>query len=143
MFEDDGSILAFARSGGRSAQVCRANPPYTEWTRTDLDRYVGGPLLAKWETQYLMGGRKQLGDAQPTTVLYWLVDDQLEEIAELASGGDNSYPGFVESHSIKDCLRTIPVMKAAGPVWHHLRSIWLICDWNKSIDWDIFNGRNI
>jgi len=26
----------------------------------------------------------------------WLVNDQLHEFAELPSGGDNSYPGFVE-----------------------------------------------
>ena len=28
--------------------------------------------------------------------MYWLVNDQLHEFAELPSGGDNSYPGFVE-----------------------------------------------
>ena len=28
--------------------------------------------------------------------MYWLDDDRLVEFAELPSGGDNSYPGFVE-----------------------------------------------
>ena len=28
--------------------------------------------------------------------MYWLVEDRLQEFAELPSGGDNSYPGFVE-----------------------------------------------
>jgi hypothetical protein len=28
--------------------------------------------------------------------MYWLANDQLYEFAELPSGGDNSYPGFVE-----------------------------------------------
>jgi hypothetical protein len=32
---------------------------------------------------------------KPRTTLYWLTNDQLEEITELPSGGDNSYPGFV------------------------------------------------
>jgi hypothetical protein len=27
--------------------------------------------------------------------LCWLVDDRLHEFAELPSGGDNSYPGFI------------------------------------------------
>ena len=27
--------------------------------------------------------------------MYWLIDDQLQELAELPSGGDTSYPGFV------------------------------------------------
>jgi hypothetical protein len=28
--------------------------------------------------------------------MYWLVGDQLHEFAELPSGGDTSYPGFIE-----------------------------------------------
>ena len=28
--------------------------------------------------------------------MYWLVDETLHEFAELPSGGDTSYPGFVE-----------------------------------------------
>jgi hypothetical protein len=64
--------------------------------RTDLARYVGGPMLARWGERYLVGGRKMVGTAKPTTALYWLVDDELQEITELPSGGDTSYPGFVE-----------------------------------------------
>ncbi len=95
LFEDDGSLLAVARAGGHPAQLCRSQPPYTEWSRVDLDRHVGGPMLAKWGDTYLVGGRKQIGDAPPVTTLYELVDDRLQEIMELPSGGDNSYPGFV------------------------------------------------
>lgn len=97
LFTEGGSLLAVARSGGRPAQFCRAEPPYTAWVCTDLDRAIGGPLLAQWGDHYLVGGRKRLDDGDaPTTALYWLVDDQLEEIAELPSGGDTSYPGFVQ-----------------------------------------------
>ncbi len=97
LIEDDGRALAVARCTlGRPSQLCRANPPYTDWTRHDLNRYVGGPLLTKWGERYLVGGRKVVDRTKPTTVLYWLVDDQLEEILELPSGGDTSYPGFVE-----------------------------------------------
>ncbi len=97
VFEDDGSVLAVARSmDPRPAQVCRATPPYSKWTVTDLDRYVGGPLLARWGEQYLVAGRKKKADGGAVTTLYWLVDDQLQEITELPSGGDNSYPGFVQ-----------------------------------------------
>ena len=96
LFEADGAILAVARSlKSGPAQVCRARPPYSAWTRTDLDRGVGGPLLAKWGTRYLVGGRKTLDPKTPRTTLYWLVEDQLQEIAELPSGGDNSYPGLL------------------------------------------------
>lgn len=96
LFEEDGSVLAVARSGPRPAQVCRSLPPYKMWRRTDLDRYIGGPLLVKWGERYLVGGRKMIKPAPPVTTLYWLSDDRLHEFAELPSGGDNSYPGFIE-----------------------------------------------
>ena len=96
LFEDDGALLAVARGGGsQPARVCRSRAPFKEWTRVDLDRNVGGPLLVKWGDRYLVGGRKTIEPQTPRTTLYWLVDDQLREIAELPSGGDNSYPGFV------------------------------------------------
>jgi hypothetical protein len=97
LFEEDGSCLAVARAmARRPAQVCRSKPPYTEWSQTDLDRYIGGPMLARWGTRYLVGGRKTIVKERPVTTLYWLEDDSLREIMELPSGGDNSYPGFVE-----------------------------------------------
>jgi len=97
LFETDGSILAVARSaGGRDAQLCHAPPPYTNWVRHDLGRAIGGPMLAKWGTRHLVGGRKTLDAERPVTALYWLIGNQLQEIMELPSGGDNSYPGFVE-----------------------------------------------
>jgi hypothetical protein len=96
LFEPDGSILAVARGGGdRRAQVCRSKPPFNVWQRTELDRQVGGPLIVKWGKHHLVGGRKTV-TAQPKTSLYWLIDDKLEEFAELPSAGDNSYPGFLE-----------------------------------------------
>ncbi|TWU13107.1 hypothetical protein CA54_19330 [Symmachiella macrocystis] len=94
LFEDDGSVLAVARSGSKlNAQLCRSQPPYEKWDRTNFDRYIGGPLVAKWGDRYLVAGRKTIGPA--VTSLYWLVDGQLHEFAELPSGGDNSYPGFI------------------------------------------------
>jgi len=89
--------------GRRPAQLCRAKPPYAEWSLTDLDRYVGGPLLAKWGDRYLVGGRK-LVDGRGKTALYWLVGDRLEEAAELPSGGDTSYPGFIALSDNKGLL---------------------------------------
>lgn len=96
LFEKGGRVLAVARSGGgRNAQICRSNPPYRKWKRKNLDRYIGGPLLAKWDGRYLVGGR-QVVKGRAVTSLYWLVDDGLHEFARLPSGGDTSYPGFVQ-----------------------------------------------
>ena len=94
-FEPDRSIVAVGRRGGKPAQLLRSKPPYTTWERKSFDRYIGGPLLAKWGTRYVVGGRKMMSGRGPKLSLYWLVDDSLREFAELPSGGDCSYPGFV------------------------------------------------
>lgn len=97
LFEPDGSVLGIGRHGtGKEAQLLRSRPPYTSWERKSLDRPIGGPLLTKWGDRYLVGGRKHTSDRGAKTSLYWLTDDRLVEIAEFPSGGDNSYPGFVE-----------------------------------------------
>ncbi len=94
-FESEGRIIAIGRRGRANAQLLRSQRPYTQWERKDLDRYIGGPVLTRWGSRYVVGGRKTLGDKGPTTSLCWLANDQLHEFAELPSGGDNSYPGFV------------------------------------------------
>jgi len=95
-FEPDGSIIAIGRRGRDHAQLLRSKPPYAQWQRTDLDRYVGGPLLTRWGNRYVVGGRRVLADGTYQTSICWLINDQLHEFAQLPSGGDNSYPGFVE-----------------------------------------------
>ena len=96
LFEPDGAVVAIGRRGGGKAQLLRSKPPYTEWDRKDLDRYIGGPLIVKWGDRYVVGGRRATQDRGHKTSLCWLVGDELHEFAELPSGGDNSYPGFVE-----------------------------------------------
>jgi hypothetical protein len=95
-FEANGHILGIGRRGRANAQILRSAPPYTEWDRRNLDRYIGGPLLVRWANRWVVGGRKTIGDSGPKTSMYWLVGDELHEFAELPSGGDTSYPGFVE-----------------------------------------------
>ena len=97
LFEADGEVVALVRTeASRPAELCRSEPPYQSWTRKTLDRAVGGPLLAHWGDRYLVGGRKSLDRSHPVTALYWLVNDELVEALELPSGGDTSYPGFVQ-----------------------------------------------
>lgn len=104
LFEDDGSVLAIARDGaGERARVCRSSPSLDTWTRAPLDRNVAGPMIERWGDRYLVGGRKYGVDRVPSMMLYWLFDDRLEEVVELPSGGDCSYPGFVakdETHGL-------------------------------------------
>lgn len=95
-FEKDGSILAIGRRGGGNAQLLKSKPPYTEWDRSDLDRYIGGPMLIKWGDRYIVGGRRSVKGVGPRTSICWFVKDELHEFAQLPSGGDNSYPSFIE-----------------------------------------------
>lgn len=94
LFEPDGRVLGVGRRSG-NAQWLRSDPPYETWDRGEFDRSIGGPLLARWGSRILVAGRKTT-PAGPKTSLCWLADDRLHEFAELPSGGDNSYPGFVE-----------------------------------------------
>ena len=97
LLQSDGSVLGIARrGGGMDAQLLRAKPPYANWERRSLDRPIGGPLITKWGDHFLVGGRKTTKEHGPKTSLCWLVGDELIEFAELPSGGDNSYPGFVQ-----------------------------------------------
>ncbi|MEQ9408880.1 MAG: sialidase family protein [Fuerstiella sp.] len=99
----DRTLIALSREQGSTAQLARARPPYLTWQRTELPHYIGGPLLAQWGEHWLVGGRRST-EAGPKTAIYWLVDDQLTAAAELPSGGDNSYPGFVALDSERGLL---------------------------------------
>jgi len=95
-FDSKGNVTAIARSYGRNpAQVLRAAAPWTDWQKIKLDRYIGGPLLVSWGNRQVVGGR-ELTDGGSRMSMYWVVENSLRKFAELPSGGDTSYPGFIE-----------------------------------------------
>jgi hypothetical protein len=100
-FEPDGSVFAIGRGSGGPAQLIRSPSPYDKWTRRELDRNVGGPLVVRWGDRIVVAGRKYAKSGAKTS-FYWLDPNAdstaglLSEFAELPSGGDNSYPGFVQ-----------------------------------------------
>ena len=93
-FQRDGSVLAIGRRGSDKAEILRSKPPYSEWQRKELDRYIGGPLLVRWGDRWVVGGRRNT-DQGPKTSMCWLSGNELHEFAELPSGGDNSYPALL------------------------------------------------
>lgn len=95
LFQPGGGIVAIGRRGSGTAQLLRSKPPYTEWDRKDLGRYIGGPLIARWGKRIVVGGRKFTDGRGSKTSMCWLTGDALKEFAELPSGGDCSYPGFI------------------------------------------------
>ena len=97
-FLADGSILGIGRRARSNAEILRSSPPWTDWKRTDLPFRIGGPLLVKWNDYWVVGGRKYAAEGA-RTAMYWLVGDELRQFAELPSGGDTSYPGFLQLSS--------------------------------------------
>ena len=95
LFQREGNILAIGRRGRAKAQLLSSKPPYKKWHRHTLDRYIGGPLIAKWGGRIVVGGR-HLTDSGPRTSLCWLTGKTLHAFSQLPSGGDNSYPGFIQ-----------------------------------------------
>ena len=96
LFRKNHDLLAISRRQGREpALLIQSSSPYQKMERKDLTEYIGGPLLARWGNEFIVGGRR-FTEAGPRTILYWLHDGVLHEAAALPSGGDNSYPGFVE-----------------------------------------------
>ena len=96
LFRKNGDLLAISREQGREpALLIRSSSPYENMKRKRLTEYIGGPLLARWGNEFIVGGRR-FTKTGPRTILYWLRDDALHEATWLAGGGDNSYPGFVE-----------------------------------------------
>ncbi|MEW4453832.1 exo-alpha-sialidase [Bremerella sp. JC817] len=100
IFLKDGSAMCLLRRDGTSktAMLGTAQAPYTEWKWQDLGTYVGGPeLMQTSDGRFLVGGRILSPGGAKTAI--WELDPaqaKLHHLATLPSGGDTSYPGFVE-----------------------------------------------
>ena len=95
LFEPDGDVVGVGRRGRENAELLRSSLPYTSWARTDLGRYIGGPLIVKWGERTIVAGRNTV-EGKARTLFCWLSGDTLQNFAVLPSGGDTSYPGFIE-----------------------------------------------
>lgn len=95
LFEPNGDLLAIDRFGSDKAWLVRSKAPYKKFQRKEMKHFIGGPLLVKWGEHYLVGGR-DVTSGRAKTSIHWLVNDELKTIATFPSGGDCSYPGFVQ-----------------------------------------------
>lgn len=95
-FDASGAVTAIVRATGYNGRICRAQPPYTEWRRTELPFAIGGPMLVQIGGDLVVGARLIKQGVPPQTVLWKLEGETLIELLRLPSGGDNSYPSFLE-----------------------------------------------
>ena len=68
LFESDGTLVGIGRSQDK-AQLLRSAPPYQVWQRTELDRNVGGPLIAHWGERVVVGWKEVGGRSRSQDVL--------------------------------------------------------------------------
>ncbi|RUL83114.1 exo-alpha-sialidase [Tautonia sociabilis] len=96
-FLPDGQALCLLRRDGAepSAQLGQAEPPYLNWTWTDLGVRVGGPNLIRLPDGRLIAVVR-LYDGGPRTAVCRLDPGAgtLTELLALPSGGDTSYAGL-------------------------------------------------
>lgn len=98
VFLPDDTALCLLRRDGKeaSAQLGRAQPPYKEWSWTDLGTQVGGPQLIRLPDGRLIAGvRLYDGKVRTSVVQLDATGGKLTELLALPSGGDSSYPGLV------------------------------------------------
>jgi hypothetical protein len=97
-FLPDGRGLCLLRRDGspNTAQLGRAEPPYTEWTWQDLGVRVGGPNVVRLPDGRCLAVTRRY-DGGVRTSVQWLDVEKgtLTECLRLPSGGDTSYAGLV------------------------------------------------
>jgi len=105
---DDGRLLALVRrehrpKGYANNCVAVAEPPYTDWRRSEVKNVVQGPAMCKLGGHILVGGRtyhppySDMIEIAPQMSLLELDTNEMQTktIMHLPSWGDCSYPGFV------------------------------------------------
>lgn len=96
-FDGDTMYVLQRRDGSpNTAMLGTSQAPYTKFTWKDLGMYYGGPNFAKGpDGNWWTAGRIIKGTAKTVLGRLDLKEGKLQPVLELASGGDNSYPGLV------------------------------------------------
>ncbi|MEW9797595.1 hypothetical protein [Alteromonas sp. CYL-A6] len=98
-FDQNQTLWALVRRDADTftAQLGKADAPYTRWQWQDLGEYIGGPAwLPLTGDTMLVAGRRW--DGKHLRTCLWLLNrtsGALEVLMTLPSAGDNSYPGLV------------------------------------------------
>ena len=95
--EDDSALCLFRHeTGNKMAFLGKSQPPYDQWTWTELNARIGGPNMIRLPDGNIVAATR-LYDGGARTSLSWVdvENGKLIECLKLPSGGDTSYAGLV------------------------------------------------
>ena len=98
-FGSDGRMYMMVRcdSGDCLGRWGWSDFPYTDWTWTDMDFHLGGPDFILLGDKVVAGSRYHFPNGKcRTMVLTGNLEGEFEERYLMPSGGDTSYPGFID-----------------------------------------------
>ncbi len=95
MFDDLGNITAVARRGRGTAELIELTANFRVTTRRELDRYIGGPFIGRFDGHTLVAGRNIVNGVSKMVVCT-LAAGKLQNLCELPSAGDCSYPSIIQ-----------------------------------------------
>lgn len=88
--------LTRREAGSATALLGQSAPPYTDWQWKDLGVRLGGPNFIQLpDGRFVAGGRLHHGGSHMVLCRLAVEQGKLEELMQLPSGGDCSYPGLV------------------------------------------------
>lgn len=99
-FAPDGRMMIMARcdNGDFKGRWGVSQPPYTDWTWSEVDIHFGGPDFILLDDGTVVAGTRYSfpSGTNKTMILRGDQGGRFEEFYLLPSGGDTSYPGFIE-----------------------------------------------
>ena len=98
-FNEDDHMIILVRvdSEPRIGRIAKSRYPYTDWKWEETGLRLGGPNIIPFRDDwYLIGTRSFNFKSQAKTSIYlYRKGEEIRNVVELPSGGDNSYPGLL------------------------------------------------
>lgn len=95
--DDTMVILLRGEDKVRKAWVGTSKAPYNQWQWTPSDAWAGGPNFIVLASGKMVYGGRDYKDKKAVTMFGVMDSKSVTPLLTLPSGGDNSYPGFVEA----------------------------------------------
>lgn len=95
--DDNMIILVRVDSEPRLGRIGTSSYPYTSWKWEETGLRLGGPHIIPFRNDWYIIGTRSFGldNKAKTSVYVYRKEGEIREVAELPSGGDNSYPGLL------------------------------------------------